>query len=453
MRRAFLWSSLVLGLAGLVTLYQSRGPHFWRATDRAYTESHRRLLDSFGPTRPIEARLAGEASYKPYRLPSPHASRLLIASTPASASVRGGPTPEVAPTAEGSLPPTLVKAIVKAGERDSSPESQASLAVLNLVDGSPVAAIQLLRKALSRSPTDVRLLNDLVASLLVVSNSTGDPWPTIEAVDLAKRAEEMEPTLPVLFNLALALERLGLRARAIVAWKGYLDRDSRSLWAKEAGQRLDRLQQELAESPPQLPATPDPDLVRFEGNPWANRQLGERVLLSRWAEKFLAGRAEEAEAALSQAEALALDLTPDAGRLLTASIAAIREAEQSGDHSRLDLLARGHKTFGKAFQLYRQERANEAKTLLTETIRDFQLAKTPFELRARVLQAWAVTDTDWYELLKIREQAEARGFEAAAAEVLRIAGYRLTLQGRLEAASDVYQDSQQRFAALGEQET
>jgi tetratricopeptide (TPR) repeat protein len=348
----------------------------------------------------------------------------------------------------------VAKAIRRDEERDPSPENRAALAVLKIIQGHPEAAIPVLREVHNRQPSDPRFLNDLAAASLAVGETTGDPWLVLEAIDSAEQAERLGPSPPARFNLALALERLNLRVRAIVAWERYLDLDSRSAWAQEAEQRLDRLKTAVAnaQAGPQLPATPAADLTGFPDNPWARRQLGERVLLSRWAERTLAGKPAEAETALAQAKALATTLSPDGGRLLVVSIAAIREAEQSGDRAQLDLLVHGHQAFGQAFLLNRGERAVEARALIVEAIRNLQAAKTPFELRARVLQAWMATEPDWDELRRIGEAADAGGFAAITAEERRIAAYRMTLEGRMEAGSDVYQESEQRYAALGEGE-
>jgi len=350
--------------------------------------------------------------------------------------------------------PRVALAIRRAAERDPSPENRAALAVLYLIYGHPENAVPLLREAHTKKPSDPRFLNDLAAASLAVYDNAGDPWAALEAVDAAAQADHLEPSAPARFNLAIALERVDARVRAIAAWERYLKLDTLSDWAQEAEQHRDYLKAAvtMAQARPQLLATPAANVKDFPDNPWARRQLGERVLLTRWADRILANQPDEAEAALAQAEALATALTPEGGRLLMTSIAAIREAEQSGDQRRLDLLARGHQAFGQAFLRLREERAVEARALIVEAIRDLQTAKTPFELRARVLQAWMVEEPDWDELRKISDQAEAGGFAAIVAEERRIAAYRISLQGRLEVAADVYQESQQRFSALGEGE-
>jgi tetratricopeptide (TPR) repeat protein len=410
------------------------------------------LLESLAVARPIAARLSGGSAYSPYhrafkRHPVGQAD-------PSQADTRGGSPPQgqgsqVRPSIQSVYLP-----IKRAAERSPSPENNAALAIFDIVQGRPEAAVPRLRKAHADKPSDPRFLNDLAAASLAVYEDTGDPWAALEAIEMAAQADRLEPSPSARFNMALALERLDVRVRAIAAWKRYLELDSRSSWAEEAEQHLDGLKSSVAkaQAAPQLLTTPDARITDFPDNPWARRQLGERVLLTRWADRTLAGQPIEATAALEQAEKLAANLSPDGGRLLTASLSAIREAKQSGDRARFDLLAHGHQAFGQAFLLWREERATEARALIDTAIRSLHDAKTPFELRARVLRAWMVEEPDWNELRQISEQADAGGFAAILAEERRIAGYRITLEGRKEAATDVYQSSQQRFAASDERE-
>lgn len=408
LRRALRRSILGAVLAGLLVLGASKA--FFGSgsrTDQAYSPDHQRLLDSLGATRPIEARLSREIPHSPYRRPSAFRVRAEI-----------------------------TRAIGGANEREPSPENRATLAILHLVEGRPDAAVQLLRKAHAQKPDDPRFLNDLAAALLAVNEATGDPWPALEAFELARESKQSELSLPALFNQALALTRLGLRARAPEAWRRYLEQEASSAWAEEAARRLERLERKVSNGP----------------NPWAERQRGEVTLLTRWAEQTLAGRTDDAEAALAEAEALAASLTAGGGRLLAASAAAIRDAEKVGDRVRIERLARGHQAFGQAFLRWREEQAGVALALLDDAIRDLQAAESPFELRARVLHAQMATEPDWAELRNLEMAAETKGFPSITAEARCITAFRISLEGRLEAAIDVYQYAQRRFEKLGEWE-
>ncbi len=451
LRRAFPWLILSVSLAGLLLWSALRGLlSHGSQTGAPYSSEHRHLLESLGSTRPVAAYLSGGLSHGPYH---PQSANHPARSTPPSGAMRGG-TPPAVEAASGKMPPGVALDIKRAAERHPTPENQAALAVLELIDGHPEKAVHRLREAHSKKQSDPRFLNDLAAASLAIYDATGDPWAALEAVDAAAQADHLEPSAPARFNLALALERLNVRVRAIAAWQRYLDLDASSSWAEEAEQQLSELKAAVAktQASPQLLATPAADVTDFPGNPWARRQLGERVLLTRWAERTLAHQPAEAEAALVQAKSLAATLTPEGRRLLTASIAAIREAEQSGDQERLDHLAHGHQAFGQAFLRWREERASEARALIAGAIRNLQAARTPFDLRARVLQAWMVEEPDWNELRKIGDEAEDGGYAAIVAEERRIAAYRINLEGRMEAASEVYKESQEYYKTLRERE-
>lgn len=239
LRRALRRTILGAVLAGLLVLGVSRA--FFGSgsrTDQAYSPDHQRLLDSLGATRPIEARLSREIPHSPYRRP------------PAF-----------------TVPAEIAKAIWRANEREPLPENRATLAILHLVEGRPDTATQYLREAHAKKPKDPRFLNDLAAALLAINEATGDPWPALEAFEVAQDSERLERSLPALFNQALALSRLGLRARAPEAWQRYKEQDASSAWAEEAAQRLEGLERKVSNSL----------------NPWAERQRGEVMLLTRWA--------------------------------------------------------------------------------------------------------------------------------------------------------------------------
>lgn len=445
MRRACQGLLLGSGIAGLAFL-AARGDPLdpGPGTGRTYSQACQRLLDSLGDTRPLEARVTGEKGYRPYRpsspLPADRAPR-------APSTFRGE---DAAPRSQVSA--EIARAIRWEAQQDPTPDNRAALAVLHLVEGRPAVAIPLLRELHAQKPDDPRLLNDLAAAALALSQETGDPWPALEAIEAARHSLRLGPSLPALFNLALALERSNLRARAITAWRQYLEEDERSAWAEEAARRLDRLEQgasadrAISRAGLDFPVLPD--------NPFATRQRGERLLLTRWAEETLAGRESEAEAALAEAEALASALTAGGGRLLAASAAAIREAEQSNDRARIARLARGHQQFAQALSLARQDHRGAALlALIDSAIEDLRAAESPFELRARVLRTLYAAETDWAELQELERIAEEKGFPSIAAEVQFIAACRISLEGTLQAAIVVYREAQARFERLDEMET
>ncbi|HXO42918.1 MAG TPA: CHAT domain-containing protein [Thermoanaerobaculia bacterium] len=351
------------------------------------------------------------------------------------------------------ISPALRSDIGRAEEREPSPENLGTLAVANLVMGEPARAVQELRQALADQPDEPRLLNDLAVGLLALAATTGDLSLRLDAVEAVEHSLEVRPSLPARFNSALALEMLGLRTRAVAAWRRYLDEDPRSGWGREAAERLDRLTAEAAgRQGEEFLRRPDAALEALGHNPWADRQLGERTLLGRWAERTLAGDPASAERALADIDEVTAVLSAESGRLLAESAAAIHAAERTADRERLDRLARGHAAFIRAFRLYRSEHAPEAHELLAEAIADLAAAASPFELRARLLHAATSPEADWAEIDLVARLAEDHGLPALAAEAQREAAYRMSLEGRFIPALDAYAKAQRSFTALGETE-
>lgn len=443
-------SLTVLVALGLLQASHRRDAGGGRAAGtEPYGPAHRRLLQCLGPTRPVEARLSGLDTYRPYprSLPAGDLPPTRIAGARGAAPSRQG---RVAP-----VPAEVSQAIGRAARRRPTPESLATLGVLDLVTGEPDLALQRLREALAARPDDPSLLNDLGVALLASTAGGSEPRSTFEALEAIERSLHLRSSLPALFNAAITLERLGLHAGAIAAWQRYLDEDSRSGWAQEAADRLGSLQRDV---PPgravaDLLASPETETSAFGRNPWADRQWGERTLLGRWAERALAGDRAGAEAALAEAETIASALTgAGGGRLLAASAAAIREAERSPDRTRLARLARGHLEFARAFRLQRSERSGEAHELAGQAIDDLRAAGSPFELRARLLRAASSVEAAWSDLQLVEQAASEAGFLSLAAEARREAAYRMSLEGRLVAALDAYDDARRRFVELGEHE-
>lgn len=436
------------GMAGLVTLTPAVSlPPARIERGQLYSEAHKQLLDLLAAARPTEARVVGEA-YGPYGLPR-RAFRSATVS-PDSFTHRGGviqPRP--------SIPRNVVHAIEAAAHRDPSPENQATLAVLRLSEGRPADAVGWLRQAQARKPQDSRLLNDLAAALLALSDQLGEPWPVLEAVDAARRSLQSSVSHAALFNHALALERLGLRARSSIAWRRYLSFDSTSPWAAEASQRLSRLQVQIDEArngPAARGLRESAAAVHLgcASNAWATRQRGERILLPRWAGYVLSGREIDAESVLEEAAALARSCPAGGGRLLSDSIAAIRQTEGSGNRARLHRLALGHQELGEAFRLAREERRERAFQVVESAIQDLEAAGSPFALRAGVLRALISPEPDWIELRRLLEAG--REYPSVAADAQFIAASRISQEGRLAEALVVYQDARDRFERIDESE-
>src|SRR6202008_3983803 len=107
----------------------------------------------------------------------------------------------------------------------------------------------------------------------------------------------------------------------------------------------------------------------------------------------------------------------------------------------------GHQAYGQAFSQWRREQNGAARHLLEGAIPVLRAAQSPLELCAWVLRARLVPEPDWAELRYLDSTAEAKRFPSIVAEVRWIISYRISLEGRLDAAVDVCRDARQRFDA------
>ncbi len=347
------------------------------AGSRFLTRDPRVLLASVAPQeRPFSSRFTGGMRWSPAAAKPPSAARNgqslnLRAGTVSYLAVAElqGPVPESPNVGELGA---IGSALVLGGRID---------------DG-----VETLARSVAAEPQSPELLSDLGAALLARAEA-GD-WDDVDE-DLAPVREEHDADVPAalevidqalekapaleeaLFNRALALERLYLRASARQAWQRYLKVDARSPWAKEARERL------AAVSIPQIP---DPSRVRAEiaaaasdGN---RRRLSDLVLRQR----HLARRTVQEDLLPGWGDAL-LDANPiEAGRQLRAAraiaeeweaqttdstlLAAVLEVESAAGRAR-ETLARGHRAFGEAARAFAAFELDVAKSAVTNSLGAF----------------------------------------------------------------------------------
>ncbi len=114
--------------------------------------------------------------------------------------------------------------------RDAHPYTLANLAVIEAYDGETASAIEKATLASTRAPRDPSVLNNLGVVYFLANRNA-------EAKDAFTRAEQAAgnavPT-QVLFNLARVSQAMGDNAAANRYVARYIQRDSRSSWAREA---------------------------------------------------------------------------------------------------------------------------------------------------------------------------------------------------------------------------
>ena len=188
------------------------------------------LRNSWTVSRPIELRITGELPPLPYQ---------------PVRSVDRQDSPALPPTNRNEL--LTAEMELRCAVRDhDSPSARHALARLNLLKLELDEAEEHLRKILQAEPHNAAAHADLAVLYYQRGIRRGDRDPSVpdfgRAAEESERALALDPQLrEALFNLALIHERMQLMDRARKDWERYLELDRTSPWAKEAEDRLRRL--------------------------------------------------------------------------------------------------------------------------------------------------------------------------------------------------------------------
>jgi tetratricopeptide (TPR) repeat protein len=281
----------------------------------------------------------------------------------------------------------------------TDPRSRRSLGLQELARGHLDEAVVSFAGLCDRNPRDGEALADLAAALLIRARETGSGLDLLRALESADRALAIAPGSPeALFNRAQALTRLGLRSRAAVAWRSYLDLDPDSAWASQARDHLMQTEQTTVEELWKkerlrlLHAAENRDraasreiVSRF---PLAVRVHFEEELLPAWAVAAQTARTQEAARRLIAAREVGSALfavTNDA--MPNESVDAIDRAREAGQSDRLERLEEGFRAFGRGMTFYRSQRLDESRLLLATAASALRAARCPF---ASVAEFFAV---------------------------------------------------------------
>ena len=256
-----------------------------------------------------------------------------------------------------------------AHRHSNSPQTASALAIAEAAKNRIEEAIQSLEATFSPSPSSsARVLSDLSALYLhraIQSGSMTDYWRALSNAERALRADKTHREAA--FNLALILEAVHLHQSALEAWKDYRKLDPDSDWSQDAQQRIDRLAEfQLDRSNLRnqigkvLKAKNGQKLQTIvERFPSTSLAYGREALLGGWADRWLAGSAEEAERLLESAQILASELTESGEPSLGDSLqrAGLLSSKQSSGSKSLAL---GYQVFRDAQLAYRQSGCSDA---------------------------------------------------------------------------------------------
>ena len=175
------------------------------------------LIEAAEEQRPLEARLSGAAAYAP----PPSARRDAVDQQARFELV------------------TTASNIRTAYGHDNGTPSRRALGVAALLTGELDDAIATLEIVAAGAPDDANIANDLAAAYYERAHRANRPDDLPAALSAVERVLYQAPgNLQALFNRALIITALGLRAEAESAWQAYIDVDPQSPWAREARERL-----------------------------------------------------------------------------------------------------------------------------------------------------------------------------------------------------------------------
>ena len=360
------------------------------------------LADAAGLGRPVEGRLTGGFTHRPWFAPLAGGQGGAMTSSTAIQLVAG--------KIRGNL------------ETDGTATRLHAYGVSQLLLRDWAQASFALAAAAREQPKNARYQSDVATLYLERARNGQRPGDLIKALAAAERARLADPRLPeAWFNRALALEQLSLRAQARAAWTDYLARDTSSAWADEARAHLAALEVPVAAA--QWPsfearlrlgvdAALAEQAIRVQAT--EARSFLETVMWPGWAAAVLAGGSGEVERERLRTMADAfLRITGDT--LYRDAVAAVDRAERRGPAAIL-ALAEAHAAYADAAALARQDLFSAAVPKLTVARAQLDAAGSPFAVRA----AQDLAGAQYYN----RKLADAATMAATVLEVSRAAGYR-----------------------------
>lgn len=317
-------------------------------------------------------------------------------------------------------------------------------------------SIASLQRAASLGQLPSRPLGDISAAYLIRAGETQNTRDLLEAISSAERALAADPKSPVArFNLALALDWLGLEGQARQAWAQYLAIDSTSGWADEARTRMRALAAAIAPATPPGPGASDAQIRAYATrSPQEARLHGWDYLLGEWGEAVLGGETERAENRLRQAGTIGDALVRRGGdATLAEAVRAIRL--RSADRAATSTLARAHLEYARGQAAYHAVDYTSARAHFSRALE----LRTP----SRQLESWArLFHTAMVAQDGKLSEAESALRPLAASDTLRypalagrsrwVLGTVLLRAGRYEQAMDAAEDGARLLGRAGERE-
>ena len=149
--------------------------------------------------------------------------------------------------------PTIFTMLLEMASTESATaETLRAAGDVYLLAGRLPRAMECLKEASDLDPNDAAILNDMAVGYLAIADDEGKEGALVDALGTILAAAKLDDSSPeILFNEALAFERVSLLDDARDAWQRYLDRDGASEWAVEARAHQAKLLEPAGEPEPE----------------------------------------------------------------------------------------------------------------------------------------------------------------------------------------------------------
>lgn len=448
-------SACVIGLTAVALWSVAR--HEEPPVSPPYSELHRALIAEVGTPQSLRGRLSGfPEGEEPEGRPD---------------SRRPGEVFAFAGVGPGHLTNGLLRVEVEVERTLSAgatPGDLATAGALKLLEGRAEEAVSLLERAVAASPRDGRILSDLALARRELALRQRAPHLLVSALEAALQAVGGETPPPeARFNLALALEDLGLWAQAQETWEEYVEEDPGSRWGGAARRRSEALARRLEEA-----ADRARNGYAFESTGGRATELDRRVahrpaaarlhvqdrLFERWAKEVLDGDGDRAGDTLAELRRFGRSLAKVTGdRLIEDSVRVIPPEDRVPGHQDGQALAIAHAAYAEGLSTTTQEGCDAPEAPLPTAEAVLDRAGSPFAGWVAVERAvCAYYGGDYREAWRHLGRASriaARGqYTALAGRVLWISGLVSMVEGDLARSLRFYEDAVRRFEELGETE-
>ncbi|HUR81188.1 MAG TPA: CHAT domain-containing protein, partial [Thermoanaerobaculia bacterium] len=365
------------------------------------------------------------------------------------------------PTSRGTASRPLEISTASAALRGSTNAHLMGTALL--AGGEPEKAVDELRAEAERTH-DAETLCDLSAALYTQAEELRSYDSALDAMVAARKAIAASPTLAEAhFNLALALEFLGLSTEAGQSFGQVALLEPTSGWAAEARSRAAAAREHKTDWPSvmRLLSAARNDATRkrvIRENLELARVYGEGPLFAAWAGWRMQGCPDAARDALALPRLIAAVLRETYNDVyLTDAIAAIDRAEARGEAAALQM-ARALVTYRNGREARTERDESRADVLLGQAADELTALGSPAQYLARYYLAGALFEQSRIdEAMKVLEKLdtaalEAKGYRAVAARVGWSRGNCLLVRGSYAEAFQQFDRSHAASVAIGEEE-